>query len=310
MNATTPEATLVRFDWAIKYLLRNKKNFDVLEGFLSELLGKDIKILSILESESNQASASDKSNRVDLLAETEAEEKIIIEVQCSRQYDYLSRILYGTSKVIIENINRGEPYSEICKVISVSILYFNLGQGDDYIYLGNTHFKGIHTHNLLGLTEEEKEAYKIKIQTPGEVFPEYYLIKVNQFDQRIKDNLDEWIYLLKNAVIRAEFKAKGIKAAEEKLHIMKLSEQERNRYNAYLKDLHQEASMVESTYGKGKREGKIEGLKEGEAKGRIEGLKEGELKAKRAMASEMRAKGMDIVLIAELTGLTLSELRD
>ncbi len=26
---------LVRFDWAIKYILRNKANFDVLEAFLS-----------------------------------------------------------------------------------------------------------------------------------------------------------------------------------------------------------------------------------------------------------------------------------
>ncbi|MBP7215526.1 MAG: hypothetical protein KBA52_07820 [Candidatus Kapabacteria bacterium] len=46
---------LIRFDWAIKRLLRNKSNFVVLEGFLSELLFDDIKIEQILESESNQA---------------------------------------------------------------------------------------------------------------------------------------------------------------------------------------------------------------------------------------------------------------
>jgi hypothetical protein len=35
---------LIRFDWAVKKLLRNKANFVVLEGFLSELLFDDIKI--------------------------------------------------------------------------------------------------------------------------------------------------------------------------------------------------------------------------------------------------------------------------
>ena len=135
--------SLVRFDWAIKYLLRNKKNFDVLEGFLSELLRQDITIDSILDSESNQAYPNDKHNRVDLLVKTQENEKIIIEVQCSRQYDYLNRIIYGTSKVITESIHKGEPYSEINKIISISILYFNLGEGEDYIYRGKTQFKGI-----------------------------------------------------------------------------------------------------------------------------------------------------------------------
>jgi hypothetical protein len=59
--------TLIRFDWAIKRLLRNKANFTVLEGFLSELFYDDIKINKILESESNQESADDKFNRVDIL---------------------------------------------------------------------------------------------------------------------------------------------------------------------------------------------------------------------------------------------------
>ena len=63
--------TLVRFDWAIKYLLRNKANFDILEGFLSELLKRDIRIESVLESESNKITAEDKFNRVDLLVEAD-----------------------------------------------------------------------------------------------------------------------------------------------------------------------------------------------------------------------------------------------
>ena len=285
--------SLVRFDWAIKYLLRNKKNFDVLEGFLSELLRQDITIDSILDSESNQAYQNDKHNRVDLLVKTQKGERIIIEVQCSRQYDYLNRIIYGTSKVITESIHKGEPYSEISKVISISILYFNLGEGEDYIYRGATQFKGLHQQDALKLSEEEIQAYnKLGIKTPGDILPEYYLIRVDQFNQKITENLDEWIYLLKNAATKPEFKAKGIKAAEEKLLYIKLDDQERARYDAYVKDLHQEASMVDSHYGRGKRDG----------------LEEGELKAKWETARNMHTEGMDYDLITRLTGLPLEDL--
>ena len=36
MSTTT--RSMISFDWAMKRLLRNKANFEVLEGFLSELL--------------------------------------------------------------------------------------------------------------------------------------------------------------------------------------------------------------------------------------------------------------------------------
>ena len=65
-----------------------------------------------------------------------------------------------------------------------------------------------------------------------ELLPEYYLIKVNSFDDIAKDTLDEWIYFLKNEEIRDEFSAKGIKKANQELDIMKFSEEERRAYAA------------------------------------------------------------------------------
>ena len=53
---------LVSFDWALKRILRSKSNFEVLEGFLSELLRDDIRILEVLESEGNQETEQDKFN--------------------------------------------------------------------------------------------------------------------------------------------------------------------------------------------------------------------------------------------------------
>ena len=50
---------LISFDWALKRLLRSNANFEILEGFLSELLHDEVCILEVLESESNQESPCD-----------------------------------------------------------------------------------------------------------------------------------------------------------------------------------------------------------------------------------------------------------
>ncbi|MCI0501856.1 MAG: Rpn family recombination-promoting nuclease/putative transposase, partial [Epsilonproteobacteria bacterium] len=123
---------LIRFDWAIKRLLRSKANFGILEGFLSELLKRDIKILDLLESESNRNHIDDKQNRIDIVVKSDNDEIILIEVQVCSEYDFFHRMLYGTSKAITENLAKGEKYSAIKKVYSVNILYFDLGHGEDY----------------------------------------------------------------------------------------------------------------------------------------------------------------------------------
>ncbi|MEO5331007.1 MAG: Rpn family recombination-promoting nuclease/putative transposase [Magnetococcus sp. YQC-5] len=80
---------LITFDWALKRLLRSKANFEVLEGFLSELLSIEIRIIDILESESNKEDALDKLNRVDMKVKNSEGELILIELQYEREFDYL-----------------------------------------------------------------------------------------------------------------------------------------------------------------------------------------------------------------------------
>ena len=231
---------LIRFDWAIKKLLRNKANFDILEGFLSELLGSNVRIKKILESEGNKDDKEDKYNRVDLLVEDAGGELIIIEVQDSKEYDYFHRILYGTSKVITEYIDEGQAYEKVKKVISITIAYFDLGQGADYVYHGKNEFKGIHEGDVLNLAERQKELYDV--EEVFEIYPEYWIIKVDQFDEVVKDKLDEWIYFFKTGEVKDEFSAKGLPEAKEKLDEMNLSEEERVAYRAYLKRLRNIAS--------------------------------------------------------------------
>ncbi|MEA2097024.1 MAG: PD-(D/E)XK nuclease family transposase, partial [Candidatus Cloacimonadota bacterium] len=224
-------------------------------------------------------------------------EIVLIEVQVNSESDYFYRMLFGASKIIAEHLAQGAPYSQIKKVYSVNILYFDLGHGKDYIYHGITSFVGLHQNDILDLSNKQKELYQK--QYVHQIYPEYYLIKVNQFNNIAKDTLDEWIYFLKNEEIKDNFHAKGLLEAKEKLDALKLPTSEKQAYKTYLENLHYEESMVDSSFNSGKLEGKKEGEKVGLKKGEKIGLEKGKL----AVAKKMKASGMDIELIRQITGL-------
>ncbi len=208
--------TLIKFDWAAKRLLRQKANFVVLEGFVSVLLGEEIKIVEILESEGNQIHLYDKYNRVDIKAKNSHDELIIIEIQNSREVHFIERMLYGVSKAITEHIELGKKtYESIKKVYSISVLYFDIWDGDDYIYIGKNNFTGLNTGNNLNMKVKEKDA--IVPRLPDDVFPEYYLIRVNEFDKVAVTPLEEWVNFLKTGEISDETCTAGLVEAKEKL---------------------------------------------------------------------------------------------
>ena len=279
---------LIRFDWAVKKLLRNKANFGILEGFLSELLFEDIRIEKILESEGNQETENDKYNRVDILTQNSKNELIIVEIQNTYEIDFFHRMIYGTSKALIENISLGQPYSEIKKVISINIVYFDLGQGKDYVYKGKTNFEGLHEKDTLQLSIQQKQTFTKK--EISNFFPEYYIIKVNKFDDIAKDTLDEWVYFLKNSEVKDEFKAKGLAEAKEVLDIMRLDKEQQYGYNRYLDYLHYKASEILS----------------------LRLVAEDKVRQDRnvEIAKNLMIKGSDDTFITDITGLTLGQIEE
>lgn len=277
---------LIHFDWAVKKLLRNKANFVILEGFLSELLFDNIKIEKILESEGNQDTEDDKYNRVDILTQNSKNELVIIEIQNTYEIDYFHRMAYGASKAISENLFKRQAYSESKKVISVNIVYFDLGQGKDYIYKGKTNFDGLHEKDTLQLSTQQKLTFAK--QNVSDIFPEYYIIKVNQFNDIAKDTLDEWIYFLKNSEVKDEFKAKGLAEAKEVLDIMRLDKDQQYGYNRYLDYLHLKASEALSL--------------QAEAEEKVRNQKAVEI------AKNFIALNLDNSTIAKGTGLTVEQI--
>lgn len=280
----------IRFDWAIKRLLRQKANFDVLEGFLTVFIGEPITIVEILESEGNQLHEYDKYNRVDIKARNSKGEIILIEVQNSREADYLERILYGVAKAITEHIAIGRPYREVKKVYSISILYFDLGKGTDYLYHGQNRFVGVHTHDSLQITRKEQDA--LVGRKPEEIFPEYILIRVNEFNQVALSPMEEWMAYLKEGVIRPDTTAPGLSEARQKLQYYAMSEGERRAYEEHLNAMVIHDDVISTA----KREGRWEGLAEGRAKEKME------------MAKRMKEMGMEIAAIHQISGLSVQQI--
>jgi len=277
---------LVSFDWAMKKILRQKANFGILEGFLSELFKFDVEIQEILESEANQETKDDKFNRVDLLAKNENGELILIEVQYNDEIDYFQRILYGASKLITEYISKGKGYTKVKKVYSVNIVYFEIGQGDDYVYYGKTEFIGLHNNDKLIPSDDQQERFNIN--SISEIYPQYYILRVNQFNDIAKNSLDEWIYFLKNEEIKTDFKARGLDEAKEVLRVLKLDETERAKYERREENRRYKESLFYTA--------EIKGEKRGERNKAIE------------IAKSSLEQNIDISTIALITGLSVEEI--
>lgn len=289
----------IRFDWAIKRMLRDKANFVILEGLISVLLNNKVKITEVLESESNQQTVEDKFNRVDLMVKSEDGEIFIVEVQLTRDLHFMKRILYGTSKAVTEHIKLGESYKNVKKIYSINVLYFDLGKGEDYLYHGKTTFTGCFKKDELKVKKKELEALDGDTKArfvDTDIFPEYYLIRVNKFNEVAKTPIEEWMAFLKNGEIRKDTTTPGLKEAEEKLRISNMSEKERKEYFAHVDAIMSQNDTIE-TY---RTEGETIGFVKGRAEGRAEGIAEGERNLLTKQVLAKKEKGKTASEIAEM----------
>ena len=276
----------IRFDWAMKRLLRNKANYAVLEGLLTTLLEEKVTIQKLLESESNQEGEFDKYNRVDMLAENSKGELVLIEIQNNNEYAYFQRMLFGASKLVTEYINRGQGYDKVRKVYSINIVYFSLGHGKDFVYHGKTEFVGIHEGDVLELSPFQKQTFKV--DKVSQLYPEYYILKVNDFNRVAKTPLEEWIYYLNTGNVPENATAPGLNAVKERLKLDRMSREELNAYYKHLDNIVILRDNIETERAEGRAEGRAE--------------------TQTAIARNLKSLGMSNEQIAAATGLAEEEI--
>ena len=284
----------IRFDWAAKYNLRDKADFEVFEGLMTVLIGEPIKIVELLESESNKENKGAKSNRVDIKATNSKDEIILVEIWLEHKMSFLERV-FNSSQFNVESCYNNSKYDDVKKVYSINIIYFNLGHGSDYLYHGTNRFVGVNTGDTLVINEKESRGFKHPKN--ANIFPEYYIIRVNQFEKENAETpLEEWMRYLQTGFIHPDTTVPGLQKARQKLRILSMPDAERKEYEYYLYNKVYEEDIVETAREDGYDEGYEAGEENGIKKGRAEGITE----AREKIVSKMKSLGMDDKVISEI----------
>ena len=285
---------LVSFDYAIKYLLKDKGDYTIVEGFISTLLKtrgyKDVKIVALLESESNKEDKKSKRSLADVIVEDEDQNKFIIEIERNVQDSFIHKSLFNTSRLIVDNLSQREDYTQIIKVFHISLLYFPLGSGP--VYHGKTIIYETETNKKLSVRIKNKKSGKTFDAT--NILPEYFYISVPLFNDRLEKEMDDWLHVMKYDKVPKNYHSPYMKQVAEKLSILKMTPEERANYSHYQKKLHKDRDELQAA----------------DAKGREEGIKKGREEEKIKIAKKMLEKNRPIEEIADFTGLTIEDIKN
>ena len=289
------EKSLISFDYAIKCLLRNKGDYDIVEGFISALLGtlgyEPVKITALLESESNKEEKALKRSVADLIVEDTNGTKYIVEIERSFSH-FAHKSCFNTSRMIADTVKSSQNYKEIAKVFHISLLYAPLKAVTEPLY---------HAETLMHKVGQTHIDLRIKgynnIFEYKNMYPEYLFISVPCFNDVIKSEIDEWLYVLKNSETKEDFKSPYMAKLKEKLSVFRMTIEEHQAYIDYLNEVNKAEDALDIVETRGFDKGKAEGEVKGESKKAIE------------IAKKMLAKGKDIKEIAEFTDLSESEIK-
>ena len=293
---------LVSFDYGIKYLLRDKGDYSIVEGFISALLKtkgyKDVKIVALLETESNKEDSKSKRSLADLIVEDEDHHKYIIEIERNVKDSFIHKSLFNTSRLIVDNLAQREDYTQIIKIFHISLLYFPIGNGNGAIYHGKTIIHEIETNDKLAVHIKNQETSEEFDAT--DILPEYFYISVPLFNDRLEKEIDDWLHVMKYDEVPQNYHSPYMKQVAEKLSILKMTPEERSNYSYYQKKLYNDRDELQAAEARGKKEG----VAEGEARGEARGIE----KERIAMAKKMLLKNKSIDEIVEFTDLTKEQI--
>ena len=286
---------LISFDYAIKYLLKDKGDYSIVEGFISALLKtigyKDVKIVALLETESNKEDSKSKRSLADVIVEDEDHHKYIIEIERNVKDSFIHKSCFNTSRLIVDNLAQREDYTQIVKVFHISLLYFPVGQGA--IYHGKTIIHEIETNERLSVHIRNQETQQIFDAT--DILPEYFYISVPLFNDRLEKEIDDWLHVMKYDEVPKNYHSPYMVQVAEKLSILKMTSEERANYSYYQKKLYNDRDELQAAEARGE----ARGVEIGEAKLREE---------KNIIANNLLKAGLANDLIAESTGLSVEEI--
>ena len=260
-------------------------NTRVLKDFLTAVLDlppEEYKGLVVIDPNLNPELADDKHAVLDVKVTTSTGKVIDIEVQVKRQRAIWQRMLFYTSKMVVEQVKRGYQYDKINKVISILITDFT----------------------MIEETQAKHSRFRYHDETTGVRFPdspEINVLELPKVGESDGTHLGKWMRFFR-AKTEEEFMtvARTNPAIDEAWGVIKvLSGDERTRA---LAEAREKARMdLDSWLGDAKHEGREEGLEEGLQKGRHE--------EKLAVARNLLKEKVPLDTISKATGLPLDEVK-
>jgi len=287
MNDDDDNKPLVGFDYAIKYLLKDKGGYGIVEGFISALLRtrgyKDVKIKALLETESNKEDSKNKRSLADLIVEDEDHHKYIIEIERNVKDSFIHKSCFNTSRLIVDNLAQREDYTQIIKIFHISLLYFPIGNGNGAIYHGKTIIHEIEINERLSVHIKNKKTNEVFDAT--DILPEYFYISVQLFNDRLEREIDEWLHIMKYDKVPSHYRSPYMKQVAEKLNVLQMTKAERENYSYYQKQLYNDRDELQAAEARGIEKGKEELIK------------------------IMITNGNSIEMISNITGLSINEIK-
>ncbi|KNB72018.1 transposase [Brevibacillus reuszeri] len=294
----------LKIDFAFKQVFGKVGNEPILQAFLNAALQlpkeKQIASVEILNPEINREHIEDKASILDIHAKTEQGEHVNIEIQLANKFDMEKRTLYYWSRIYAAQMQKGLPYTDLSKTITINILNFR--------FLHETEL----FHTTFHLYEDQEQfpltdVLEIHFMEIPKLMEKWEQRKVNPHN----NGLERWLLLLEaddHVEIRRELEAIAVqdpvmKQAFEAWEDLSRDEKKWVEYESRRKAILDEIAAV--------REAEIRQQKareEGLAEGREEGRTEGERQKALEIAREMLTEGDSPERVAKLTKLPLDEI--
>lgn len=254
-------------DYAFKKIFSSAESKDILISFLNALLYKGQNTIHDLEfSNTYEAGAMAilKDSFLDVKATLDNGSIVIIEMQVLNIEGFNKQIPYYAAKVYVNQLKRGEIYTDLQPVISLTITDFKM-------------FKK---------TEKIINRFVFKEWDDSFLYPdselEMFFVELPKFKKNLEDLesiTDKWLYFLKHTE-RLEVVPESMGIVPEINHAFtiadetNLSPEELERLESQERFILDRKGAIAFSRNEGREEGKREGREEGKREGREEGKRE------------------------------------
>jgi predicted transposase/invertase (TIGR01784 family) len=276
-------------DFIFKLVFGDQRNVDVLADFLQAVLDippEDYDTLTIIDPNVKRESFGDKAGVLDVKLKTKSGKIIDVEIQVDSHLPLRERLTYYVSKMVTEQIARGQDYDVIKRVISVVITDFAVLDGSPDYHHTFRLYDGKHKVTLTDLVEiHTLELPKLPVQQDGSALWSWLKLFNTQREE------DLTMLAKQKPMLR---KVVGI--------LQELSQDEQARL------LYEQQEKWRMDYSSSMRNAQRIGLQEGLKEGMEKGMEQGRAEERRETARKMKADGLSVSMIATYTNLSAEEI--